>query len=155
MKGLIAWLIPKVKDGLTDEQIWIDYLSDEDINHSENSESTVKRRARNVREVLAKAEILIAEDVDRTTRLLSRIDKENDLEIAIKSYDINDVSGLRDWANLPESEWECYSQTIRASQNRNTPWFIVEGKFKKREPGKFSLQSARQPGQNQILYPPL
>lgn len=150
MTGLIAWLIPKVKDGETDDQIWIDYLADPRINHTNNAEATVRRQARAVREILRKAEILITEDLDRATRLLSQIEKENDLEIAIKSYDIKDVNGLRVWANLSDEEWECYSQTVRASQNKKTPWFIVEGKFRKRQPGQFTIEELAKKAQNII-----
>lgn len=140
MNGLVPWLIPKVKDGLTDSEIWIDYLADNDINNSSRSESSVKRQARKVREVLVKAELLIQDDLDRATRLLSRDDKENELEIAIRSYDIKDINGLRDWANIDDKEWTCDRQKVRASQNLKTPWFIVEGFFKRREPGKLSIQ---------------
>ena len=89
MTGLVAWLIPKVKDCLTDEEIWIDYLADPEVNYTENAESTVKRQARAVREILHKAEILIEEDLDRATRLLSKIEKENDLSAVTIIMDDN------------------------------------------------------------------
>ena len=131
--SLTEWMIPKVKYGLNDEKIWIEYLADPNVNDSENQESSVKRRARAIREILNKYEMLIAEDFDRATRLVSRVEKGLELEMAIKSYDIRDVEGLRDWANLDSEEWDCISQTVRASQNKTTPWFIAEGKFKKKD----------------------
>lgn len=140
INNLTAWLIPKVKDGLTDEQIWIDYLADENINNSSRAESSVKRQSRQVREILLKAELLIQEDGENATVLLSQTESGNDLEIAIRSYSIKDVNGLREWANLSTNEWECYGQTVRASQNFKTPWFIVEGKFKKRDPRELTIE---------------
>ena len=134
------WLIPKIRSGLTDNEAWQEYIVDPICDKPDVSEDYLKRYARMVREVLTKADNLISTDPERATRLLNRAEKQNDLQIAIRSYDIKDVSGLRDWANLPPDEWECYSQTVRASQNIHTPWFIVEGKFRKKQPGKISLQ---------------
>jgi len=137
--SIISWIIPKVKYGLTDEQIWIDYLADSEVNHTQNSEGTIKGRARAVREILKKYDVLIELDFYRATRLVSKVGKGLELGLAIKSYDIRDVEGLRDLANLDNTEWECISQTVRASQNINTPWFIVEGKFKKRDQSKIPI----------------
>ena len=139
LNNIVSWLIPKIKADLSDDQIWIDYLADDEINNSERSESTVKRQARTVREVLNKAELFIENDLERATRLLSRDETEDNLEIAIRSYDIEDIPGLRQWANIGD-EWECPRQRVRASQNKSNPWFIVEGFFKLRDPEKLSIE---------------
>lgn len=155
---LTGWIIPKIKDGLSDESIWLDYLADDSINWTQNAESSVKRRARGIRETLTKYEMLVEEDFDRATRLLSRIDSENGnlLELAIKSYDIKDINGLMDWANLKDDQWECYAQTVRASQNQNTPWFIVEGKFRKKDKSKISVEELIEKYQKKLNeYTPL
>lgn len=144
------WLIPKIKLGLTDDQVWNEYLANPIPNRNDASEEYVKRYARIVREVLTKADKLISEDPERATRLLNRAENQNDLEIAIRSYDIRDISGLRDWANLPSNVWECTSQKIRASQNINTPWFIVEGTFKRRQPKDFTIEELVQKAQDTI-----
>jgi hypothetical protein len=147
---IAEWLIPKIKEGLTDSEVWTEYLIDPISGKPDVSEDYVKRYARMVREVLTKADKLISEDPERATRLLNMVEKQNDLQIAIRSYDIKDVAGLRDWANLPPDEWECYSQTVRASQNASTPWFIVEGKFRKRQMGDRTIEELAEKAQSII-----
>jgi urease accessory protein UreE len=54
---------------------------------------------------------------------------ENKLELTLKSYKIQDVETAAQIAGIDLSQWKCVRKTVRASQNNNTPWFIVEGKF--------------------------
>ena len=149
------WLIPYIKKGLSDDQVWSEYLTDPIPDKPDASEEYVKRYARIVREVLTKAENIIGEDINRATRLLNRKEQQDDLNIAIHSYDINDISGLKDWANIKDDEWECYSQNIRASQNASNPWFIVEGKFRRKQPKNRTIEELVQKAQETIetYYP--
>lgn len=67
--------------------------------------------------------------VDREV-LLDRLNEtENKLELSLKAYKIQDVETAARIAGIDLSKWKCVRKTVRASQNNNTPWFIVEGKF--------------------------
>lgn len=66
---------------------------------------------------------------DNDVFLDSLNETDNKLELALKSYKIQDVEIAAKLAGIDLSKWKCVRKTVRASQNINNPWFIVEGKF--------------------------
>lgn len=67
---------------------------------------------------------------DEREVLLDRLNEtENRLELSLKTYKIQDVETAANIAGIDLTKWKCMRKTVRASQNTNNPWFIVEGKF--------------------------
>lgn len=65
---------------------------------------------------------------------------ENKLELALRSYKIQDVETAAEIAGIDLSRWKCTNKNVRASQNAQNPWFIVEGKFKRKEDNERDVQ---------------
>lgn len=78
------------------------------------------------------------EAVKQETLLKSKKQMDNNLEIALTSYEINSAEKLIEWADVDLNIWELYSQNIRSSSNLKNAWFICDCKFRLKDHTKIS-----------------
>ncbi|MDC7221626.1 MAG: hypothetical protein PQJ59_16950 [Spirochaetales bacterium] len=75
---------------------------------------------------------MLDDDPERAAKVLSHVEKANEIEIQLKTYNIYGEEAVREHSNIPEDDWECYKKEVRASNNAKNPWFITHCHFKRR-----------------------
>lgn len=132
----IEWLLINEKTPLESSDFY-HLIDDFSAEFGEVSMETFKRYAR---KAMGEYNSKLEENTNTKTQfnsndvLLDSLNEtDNKLEIALKSFKIQDVEMAAKVANIDLSEWECIRKRVRASQNSINPWYIVEGTFKRKD----------------------
>lgn len=143
-EGLTDFIIERSISGFDNNQIFEQLKENESKIEFDGTEETIKRRIRSITSIIQRYnEKRDKENIEKDTSLIEENKSENELSLCIKSYSINDITGLKKWANIPD-DWKCVSQKIRASQNKSNPWFIVQGTFQPKQREDFTAEEIAQ-----------
>lgn len=142
MTDRIDWIISEHEGKIENTKDLYPLYSSYVAEFGEISEETFKRYCRSAKDLLEEEDNIVeeTEQFKQETILKSKKQTDNNLEIALTSYEINSAEKLIEWADIDTNVWELYSQNIRSSSNLKNPWFICDCKFRLKDQSKISAE---------------
>lgn len=128
---IVAYTIEKRKENFDSTSIVESYM-ESDLYDGIASKKTIQNRVGEVLRIADMVENQLATDFDRTARILDKTIKANELEIKLRTYDMTGEDAIRQHEGLDALTWECTDIMVRSSNNASNPWYITQGKFRRR-----------------------
>ncbi len=123
----VEWLNSKVSNPVETKDYYFLY---DDFCVEFQSEITMESFKRYCRDAYRSLKGELATD---KSEIHSTVNKDGSLDVRLKSYDIKTEEDLRELSGLDSKIWECVKIDVKATQNNSNPYFIVWGKFEKKE----------------------